>query len=263
MIVLFRRSYSSIIFTKYTDNSQMLIGSDILSQSRELHILFITSDKYVMKTKKSIKAKLNEAKKTTFIDSPEWTAIVNNIQTILTSDGTMNALLDFERVIDNADVYAFKNWRLGELVDGPIVKRYDITCTFMWPTGLMPDPRGAKRLLPLGCQVGFKKIKIKVPIEIKRPSDFKPGTHYPRMIDREVWLVNIVMPRRLMDDIRDGTIEIADQNIDLEDLDRAYEKDYDKSDANKTNQAGQPPGMPGGPMGGPPGMSPSPGLPPI
>lgn len=166
-------------------------------------------------------------KKITFIDSPEWTAIVNNIKGIMTSDSTMVTLMDFERVLDEADIYAFKNWGLGELVDGPIIRRYDVTCTFMWPSSLMPDPRGAKRLLPLGCRVGFKKTNIKVPIEITEPSDFKPGTHYPKLIDRKVWLVNIVMPKQLMEDIREGSVDIADQEIDLEDLDDAYSKDYD------------------------------------
>jgi len=166
-------------------------------------------------------------KKNTFLDSPEWTEIVNNIQGIMTSDGTMSTLLDFERVIDEADVYAFKNWELGELVDGPRIKRYSVIATFMWPTGIMPDPRGAKRLTPLGCKVQFKKTTIKVPIEIKEPDDFKPGTHYPKLIDRKVWLVNIVMPKDLMDDIRDGSIDLAGQTIDLDDLEDAYAKDYD------------------------------------
>jgi hypothetical protein len=167
------------------------------------------------------------AKKKTFIDSPVWTEIVNNIQGIMVSDGTMSTLLDFERVIDEADVYAFKNWELGELVDGPRIKRYVVICTFMFPTGIMPDPRGAKRLTPLGCKVQFKKTTIKVPIEIKEPDDFKPGTHYPKLIDRKVWLVNIVMPKDLMDDIRDGSVDLAGQTIDLDDLDDAYAKDYD------------------------------------
>ncbi len=185
------------------------------------------------------------SKKTTFIDSPEWTSIVNNIKGIMTSDSTVSTLMDFERVLDEADIYAFRNWGLGELVDGPIIRRYDVTCTFMWPKTLMPDPRGAKRLLPLGCKVGFKKTKIKVPIEITEPSDFKPGTHYPKLIDRHVWLVNIVMPKQLMEDIREGSVDIADQEIDLEDLDDAYSKDYDteqvknEEDQKQTGGAGQ------------------------
>lgn len=196
-------------------------------------------------------------KQKTFIDSPEWTSIVNNIGGILTSDSTVNTLMDFERCLDEADIYAFKNWGLGELVDGPIIKRYDVTCTFMWPKSLMPDPRGAKRLLPLGCKVGFKKTKIKVPIQITEPDDYKPGTHYPKLIDREVWLVNIVMPKKLMDDIREGSVDIADQTIDLEDLDDAYSKDYDteglKDDdsQNQSTEVGQREQTPSAaPMGG-------------
>lgn len=201
-------------------------------------------------------------KKKTFIDSPEWTMIVHNIKGIMNSDSTIATLMDFERCLDEADIYAFKNWGLGELADGPVIKKYDVTCTFMWPAGLMPDPRGAKRLLPLGCKVNFKKTKIKVPIQIKKPSDFKPGTHYPKMAEREIWLVNIVMPKKLMDDIREGSIDIADQTIDLEDLDDAYSKDYDteglKDDdsQNKSNEAGknaQAPGMGGPGPGGPAG----------
>lgn len=190
-------------------------------------------------------------KKYTFIDSPQWEEIVQNVKGIYTSDGSMSTLLDFERVLDEADIYAFKNWKLGELVDGPVIKRYDVGATFMWPESLMPDPRGAKRLLPLGCRVAFRKTKIKIPIQIVEPSDYKPGTHYPRMIDRTVWLVNIVVPKQLMSDIREGSIDIADQTIDLEDLDDAYAKDYD-TDSLK-DQQGQGMGGPGG-MGGPPGL---------
>ena len=195
-------------------------------------------------------------KKTTFLDTPEWTEIVNNIKGIMTSDGTMSTLLDFERVIDEADIYAFKNWELGELVDGPNVKRYSVICTFMWPTGIMPDPRAAKRLTPLGCRVQFKKTTIKVPIEIKEPDDYKPGTHYPKLIDRKVWLVNIVMPRDLMDDIREGSIDLAGQTIDLEDLDDAYGKDYDteisQEESESTEQESDDGGMGG--LDGLPGL---------
>jgi hypothetical protein len=166
-------------------------------------------------------------KKKTFLDTPQWAEIVNNVHGIMTSDGTMEVLLDFERVLAEADIYAFKNWGFGELVDGPIVRRYEIIATFMWPTGLMPDPRGAKRLLPLGCKVSFKKTKIAVPVQIKEPSDYKAGTHYPKLTKKSVWLVNIVMPRDLMNDIKEGSVDLAGQTIDLEDLDSAYEKDYD------------------------------------
>ena len=175
-------------------------------------------------------------KKKTFLDSPQWEEIVQNVKGIYTSDGTMSTLLDFERVLSEADIYAYKNWELGELVDGPIIRRYEVICTFMWPSGIMPDPRGAKRLLPLGCTVKFKKTTLKVPVEIKDPSDFKPGTHYPKLIERKVWLVNIIMPKALMNDIREGSVDLAGQTIDLEDLDDAYAKDYDTDSLKEFDQ---------------------------
>jgi hypothetical protein len=197
------------------------------------------------------------AKKYTFIDSPQWDEIVNNVKGIYTSDGTMSTLLDFERVLDESDIYAFKHWNLGELVDGPVVSRYAVSCTFMWPSSLMPDPRGAKRLLPLGCKVAFRKTKIKMPIHIETPDDFKPGTHYPKLIDREVWIINITIPKQLISDMREGSIDIANQTIDLEDLDSAYERDYDTEGLKDQEQPGGGGFMPslGGPMpslGGPP-----------
>jgi hypothetical protein len=199
-------------------------------------------------------------KKRTFLDSPDWVGIVNNIKGIMTSDGTMSTLLDYERVLDEADIYAFRNWGYGELVDGPVVKRYDVSATFMWPSKLMPDPRGVKRLIPLGCDVKFKKTKIKVPIQIENPNDFKPGTHYPKLINREVWLVNITIPKSLMNDIREGSVDIADQTIELDDLDDAYAKDYDveavKNEDNAQDQGGSAAPMPGGapPSDLPPGL---------
>ena len=110
----------------------------------------------------------------------------------------------------------------------------------------MPDPRGAKRLLPLGCQIKFKKTTIKVPVQIKTPDDYRGGTTYPKLVDRSVWLVNITVPKDLMNDIREGSIDLADQTIDLEDLSKAYEKDYDTEDLKDQDDQKQDGGMGGG-----------------
>ena len=108
----------------------------------------------------------------------------------------------------------------------------------MWPERLMPDPRGARRLLPFDCEVKFKKTNIKIPVKIEDPSDFVPGTHKARLITKKVWLVEIIMPKSLMSDIRTGSLELEDQSIDLEDLDSAYEEDLNK-DEFKTDEAQQ------------------------
>ena len=97
-----------------------------------------------------------------FFNDIDFVSIVSTVKGIMTSDGAMSILLDFERVIDDCDLYAYKNWILGELVQGPNVGRYDCTCVFMWPYKLMPDPRGIKRLLALGCKVEFAKSSTKL-----------------------------------------------------------------------------------------------------
>jgi hypothetical protein len=112
-----------------------------------------------------------------------------------------------------------------------------VTCIFMWPEKLMPDPRGARRLLPFDCTVRFKKTRMKVPMKIENPSDFRPGTHKARLIEKTIWLVEIVMPKALMSDIRTGSVELEDQDIDLEDLDSAYEQDLDKEEYQSDEQA--------------------------
>lgn len=197
-----------------------------------------------------------------FFNDIDFVSIVSTVKGILTSDGSMSVLLDFERVLDEADLYAYKNWLLGELVQGPDVGRYDVTCTFMWPYKLMPDPLGAKRLLNLGCKLQFAKSKLKVPIEVKDYDDLVPGTNYPKHTERKVWFVKITVPLSLMDDIKEGSIDLADQTIDLEEIDDAYNEDLDKEGAQQGEE--QPAGadtgglpLPAPPMAGPAAPAPT------
>lgn len=164
-----------------------------------------------------------------FFNDIDFVSIVDTIKGVYMSDGAMSTLLDFERVLDEADVYAFKNWIVGELVDGPVIGRYDCKCTFMWPYKLMPDPRGALRLVNVGCKVTFGKGEIKVPVEVKDYDDFEPGTRYPKWKERKVWFVEIVIPFELMDDIKEGSIDLADESIDLSEIEDAYNEDLDDS----------------------------------
>ena len=144
------------------------------------------------------------------------------------SEGSLLTLLDFERVLDELDLYAFRNWNKGELVQGPDITRYKVSCIFMWPENLMPDPRGGRRLLPFDCEVKFKKTNMKIPIKVEEPSDYQPGTHTARLVEKKVWLVEITIPKNLISDIRTGSIELEDEEIDLQDIDDAYQEDLDQ-----------------------------------
>lgn len=190
-----------------------------------------------------------------FKNHEDYWLVAENIKNLYMSEGSIITLLDFERVLDELDLYGFKNWILGELVEGPTVGKYKVSCIFMWPEKLMPDPRGARRLLPFDCEVKFKKTTMKIPVKIEEPDDFIPGTHKARLIDKKVWLVEIVMPKSLMSDIRTGSIEMEDEQIDLEDLDSAYEEDLDqeeyKQDGDENSAPEQQPIQPMGAAGAP------------
>jgi hypothetical protein len=199
-----------------------------------------------------------------FFNDIDFVSITNTIKGIMTSDGSMSILLDYERVLDEADLYAFKNWIFGELVQGPDTGRYNVSCVFMWPYKLMPDPRGAKRLINLGCKVYFAKSKLDVPVQVKDYDDLIPGTNYPKYSERKVWFCKIVIPLELMDDIKEGSINLADQEIDLQELEQAYDEDLEKEGAqqDEETQAQQPDlggGMPQEPAAPGPG-APLPGL---
>ena len=172
-----------------------------------------------------------------FKNHEDYWQVSENIRDIYMSEGSLTTLLDFERVLDEVDIYAFKNWELGELVAGPDIGKYRVTCTFMWPEKLMPDPRGGRRLLPFDCEVSYMKKDIKIPVKITDPSDYRSGTKKAKLITRQVWLVEIIMPKALMNDIRTGSIEMEDQDIDLDDLDQAYEQDLDKDATQNDAQA--------------------------
>jgi hypothetical protein len=184
-----------------------------------------------------------------FKNHADYWLVAENIKDIYMSEGTLLTLLDFERVLDELDIYAFKNWIYGELVSGPEIKKYTVSCIFMYPKKLMPDPRGGLRLLPFDCQVKFRLTEIKIPIKIQKPSDYRAGTHKAKMIKKPVWLVEITIPKNLISDIRTGSIELEDQDIDMQDIEDAYSEDLDKeqyqSDPNENNQnAPQQPAIP-------------------
>lgn len=131
--------------------------------------------------------------------------IIKTIENLTTSDDSFKILKDFERVIDDLDLYVYKNWEDGELIAGPEVHRHAVTCKFMWPRDEMPDPTGAARLLDYGCKVTYQKQELLVPRKIFKPSDFRPGTKKGKIDAHPIWVVTITIPKKLMQDIYQGT----------------------------------------------------------
>lgn len=130
--------------------------------------------------------------------------IINNIEQIYGSNNTLNILKDFERVLDELDLYVFENWIDGELVSGPHDSKYFVECTFMWPRDEMPEPKGGTRLSDYGCKVEFAESIIREVRKIRKPGDIRPGTRKGKIDLKPVWMVKIRMPKKLMTDIDRG-----------------------------------------------------------
>lgn len=129
----------------------------------------------------------------------------------------VDIMISIEDYLDRNNIYVFKNWIHGELVDGPHIKPYWIIVTFKWSFDCMPDPKGAKRLLSHGTKIKYKKDYENVPQPIRTPSDYEPGTHEPKIKKEPVWLVEMMIPRRFVIDIDQSVMDLYDDEV--EDMD--------------------------------------------
>lgn len=134
-------------------------------------------------------------------------------------DDILDTLLEFERTLDNAELFAYKNWILGELVEGPEIKRYWYKTVWMYPYAMMPDPNGGLRLTKLGAKVNFRKGVFKKPIKVTGPQDWRdPESKRAKMGEHDVWLVTIELPIKYI-------------NRGLEQIDNIIQQDIDATNA--------------------------------
>ena len=135
--------------------------------------------------------------------------IIKNVESIYDSNTSFQVLKDFERVLDELDIYVYANWKDGEISEGPKIDRHWVTCSFFWDADKMPDPMGGKRLLDYDCKVKYKKSQMIEPRKIEKQDDIRPGTKKGKLDRRPIWIVEIQMPKKLIADIYTGYIEAA------------------------------------------------------
>jgi len=139
--------------------------------------------------------------------------VASSVRHIFMSTTLFDTLLSFEKVISELDVYVFKNWKKGELVSGPIISRHFVTCTFMWPYKKKPDERVIDRLELYDCKVKLREGKLRHPVEVQTPEDFKNGTKVARMVRSKIWLAEISIPKTLIEVIQRTSEDLEDDLI--------------------------------------------------
>lgn len=163
----------------------------------------------------------------------------NVIDKLSDSNSLLNVMIKMEDFLDSLDLYVYKNWIDGEIVSGPHVTRYWTSFTLMYDYKKMPDPTGALRLMKHGALVKYKQAE-KEDNELhlnatgqmfdnivsnqyntsqqQGMSDQKQMQMYAPLPKKKIWLVEVFIPRKFIDDAFDmdiGTMaadaEVADK----------------------------------------------------
>jgi hypothetical protein len=151
---------------------------------------------------------------------------------------SLDMLMQFEKTLDDANLYAYQNWMSGELVEGPTINRYWFITTWMYPYKMMPDPEGSLRLIKYGCKVSYTKDTLLEPTRVIDPvKDIKGGpasaAKQAKLERKPVWLVTIEMPRKFVDEANDALLQFEDGEIDVEDINAAYDEDLGGEEESK------------------------------
>lgn len=150
----------------------------------------------------------------------------DQIKKISETNTLLDMLLEFEKTLDNLDLYSYTNWQKGEVLEGPTLDRHYCTVKLMYKESEMPDPYGAKRLLARDCLVKFRKDDLISPVKVKTFDDLTMETMPDGNIRRKaktktepVWVVEIKMPRRYVDEFDTDVVQAdEDEYVDTESL---------------------------------------------
>lgn len=150
----------------------------------------------------------------------------DKIEEVSKTNTLLDMLLEFEKTLDKIDLYAFKNWMKGEILEGPTVGRHYVNVKLLYPYKQMPDPEGAKRLMARDCLVKFKKDTLVTPRKVKSFDDVtmemrKDGSRrYKAKTNSEpCWVVSIDMPRRFVDEFNSEKVNVHnEEQVDSEEV---------------------------------------------
>lgn len=183
-----------------------------------------------------------------------------DLEKLQESPNLLDILLQMEDVLDQMDVYVFDNWLKGEVVEGPIVRRYWLDMTLKYPFKSMPDPRAALRLLKHGVRVDYEKARA-----TDDGKDHKTVEEKDKDVEEKdmYWLLRVSIPRRLVVQIDAAQHDFYDEEIDVDDVEDAKDAGIDDESAYTEDEqqdgAANPMGEPGDPMAPAPGAGPAPG----
>lgn len=165
----------------------------------------------------------------------EQTDIIAQLGKNIKRNSALETLMQIDGVLESLNVYAYKNWIEGEIVDGPQIERYWVTVTLLYPYKMMPDPTGAERLIKNGCKVYYAKDTLTTAAKLIEPEDSeidpeRPNKRRAKKILRPVWLVTLEVPRGLIDTVESSRVKVDDMQFDSQSVEQAYDDNLGDDD---------------------------------
>lgn len=146
-------------------------------------------------------------------------------------------LIQIENFFDEMDLYVFRNWFDGEIVEGPIVERYWVSIVLKYDYDDMPDPTGGLRLLKSGAKVTYQKSTEEVEKPVEDPSDFRSGTKKPKMEEKPIWLIKVSLRRDFIEALDDSMIDDFDDELDADTVSDSRDEGIHAEDQFKTSDS--------------------------
>lgn len=156
---------------------------------------------------------------------PEDLNSLENIKKLFTRKSLLDVAIQIENFFDSMNLYVYPNWFEGELVAGPDLKRYWVNVTLKYDYDQMPDPKGAVVLNNVGVITKYEQTIEKDPMTVRKPDDYAPGTHKPKLEDKKIWLVSLQIPRRVIDEADLEDLDVVNTEIDTDDAADAEDTD--------------------------------------
>ena len=107
---------------------------------------------------------------------------------------------------------------IEDLAEAIVISAKDTTS--LKSVAIIPDARTPKP----------KPTPTPTPVKVEEYDDFRPGTNKPKLREDPVWLVSIKLPIELIKEFKEGYTEVEGKDIDLQELDDAYEEGLDQSE---------------------------------
>jgi hypothetical protein len=158
---------------------------------------------------------------------------MNTLKRLFKQKSLLDVAIQVEGFLDDLNIYAYPNWFDGQIVGGPNISRYWVQILLKYPYKSMPDPNAAKVLAKVGVKCKFIKDTQKVPVKVEDRMDYRPGTKKPKLKEEKIWIIELKIPRRFLDEAELEDLEVVDDEVDVNTVSDAVDQGIDKQTGTK------------------------------